>query len=185
MSKSARYYKLFCDRYVPGRWYIKDPLDANGEFGMPSEFLQDGPLRIEREPFLPVSHPGLALDFTEAGVGIMVISQRLRSLYERLGLQNDCQFIPCHVDGKTERYFIFQPLRIIKCIDEARCRAVAFDSDGSGRYSNVRGLKIDPTKVGDANIFRPWGWTVVLIISERVKLAMEEEGITGAKFIEV
>ncbi|EPX56764.1 hypothetical protein D187_007198 [Cystobacter fuscus DSM 2262] len=37
----------------------------------------------------------------------------------------------------------------------------------------------------DANIFRPWGWTVVLIVSERVKLAIEKEGLTGARFIEV
>ena len=57
--------------------------------------------------------------------------------------------------------------------------------DKMGQYRNVSGLKVDPAKVGGANIFRPWGWTVVLIISERVKLAMEEEGITGAKFIEV
>ena len=54
-----------------------------------------------------------------------------------------------------------------------------------GEYKNVRGLKVDPAKTGEANIFRPWGWTGVLIVSERVKRAMEEEGITGAKFIEV
>ncbi|WNG24113.1 hypothetical protein F0U62_08815 [Cystobacter fuscus] len=54
-----------------------------------------------------------------------------------------------------------------------------------GEYRNVAGLRIDPTKVGSAHIFRPWGWTVVLIVSERVKLAMEEEGLTGARFIEV
>ncbi len=46
-------------------------------------------------------------------------------------------------------------------------------------------MRIDPAKVGDANIFRTWGWVVTLIVSERVKRAMEAEGITGAKFIEV
>lgn len=52
-------------------------------------------------------------------------------------------------------------------------------------YRQIYGLKIDPAAVGGANIFRPWGWTRALIVSERVKQAMEEEGMLGAKFIEV
>lgn len=47
------------------------------------------------------------------------------------------------------------------------------------------GLKIDPKKIGDASIFRPWGWTGTLIVSERVKQAIEKEGLIGPKFIEV
>jgi hypothetical protein len=54
-----------------------------------------------------------------------------------------------------------------------------------GHYKNVRGLKVDPAKIGDAHIFRPWGWLVVLIVSEHIKRALEQEGITGTKFIEV
>jgi hypothetical protein len=82
-------------------------------------------------------------------------------------------------------------LQIIQCIDDARCEEVLYwlpednRPDVVGQYRNVRGLKVDPSKIGDANIFRPWGWQVVLILSERVKQAMEEEGITGTKFLEV
>jgi hypothetical protein len=56
--------------------------------------------------------------------------------------------------------------------------------DKLGKYRNVVGLKVDPARVGGANIFRPWGWIVVLLVSERVKLALEAEGITGPLFIE-
>jgi hypothetical protein len=59
------------------------------------------------------------------------------------------------------------------------------EPDRIGEYQNVRGLKVDSEKIGDAHIFRPWGWKVVLIVSEHVKSAMEAEGITGAKFLEV
>jgi hypothetical protein len=38
--------------------------------------------------------------------------------------------------------------------------------------------------VGAASVFRPWGWTVVLIVTERIKLAMEREGMTGTRFRE-
>lgn len=45
-------------------------------------------------------------------------------------------------------------------------------------------MRIDPAKVGDARIFRPWGWTVALVVSEDLKNAMEEAGLTGTKFEE-
>ena len=185
MNTPRRYYRMLTDVHVPGRWHVESPLDASGDRSVPFALLKDGTLHITTEPFLPVSHPGLALDFTETEVGLVVISQRLLSLYERLGLRVDCQFIPCRVEGQAERYVLLHTLRIIKCVDEPRCKVVAYDNDGSGEYSNIRGLKIDPTKVGDANIFRPWGWKVALIVSERVKQAMEEEGLTGARFTEV
>ncbi|QRK11177.1 hypothetical protein JQX13_14540 [Archangium violaceum] len=46
-------------------------------------------------------------------------------------------------------------------------------------------MRIDPTKPGDARIFRPWGWTVALIVSEDLTLALEREHITGTRFTEV
>ncbi|HYO57579.1 imm11 family protein, partial [Archangium sp.] len=57
--------------------------------------------------------------------------------------------------------------------------------DEIGEYRNVVGMRIDPSKVGDAEIFRPWGWQTNIIVSERVKRAMEESGTTGARFTEV
>nr|WP_317987913.1 suppressor of fused domain protein [Hyalangium gracile] len=46
-------------------------------------------------------------------------------------------------------------------------------------------MRIDPSKVGDAKIFRTWGWTVALIVSEDIKQALERAGVTGVKFKEV
>nr|WP_233587362.1 suppressor of fused domain protein [Corallococcus sp. CA049B] len=46
-------------------------------------------------------------------------------------------------------------------------------------------MRIDPTKVGGARVFRTWGWTVALIVSEDIKEALEHANITGVKFREV
>jgi hypothetical protein len=46
-------------------------------------------------------------------------------------------------------------------------------------------MRIDPAKVGDAKVFRPWGWQVVLVVSEEIKEALERKGVTGASFEEV
>ena len=54
-----------------------------------------------------------------------------------------------------------------------------------GEYRVVAGLRIDPSQVGDAHVFRPWGWPVVLLVSEYLKQAMDQEGFTGTRFTEV
>ncbi len=54
-----------------------------------------------------------------------------------------------------------------------------------GQYEGVHGLRIDPTKVGAARVFRTWGWTIALIVSEELKEALERIRATGTKFKEV
>ncbi|PTL85085.1 hypothetical protein DAT35_04610 [Vitiosangium sp. GDMCC 1.1324] len=147
-------------------------------------------LNIKKPLLLSVNPTGVAIEFSHA-LGIPVVHRRVVTLFERLGLQKEVQFIPVEVEGQTEPWFILNALQLIRCIDDARCEEVLYwrpengQPERVGEYRNVSGLKVDPAKIGDASIFRPWGWEVVLIVSERVKLAMEEEGITGAKFKEV
>ncbi|WP_369945125.1 imm11 family protein [Vitiosangium sp. GDMCC 1.1324] len=141
-------------------------------------------------PRFPLDIPGLSLDFCWAAFSILVVNERFIQLFERLGVR-EVQFIPTRVEAHPEPYFILNPLRIIRCIDDARCEEVRYwkPEDGQpekvGEYRVVAGMRIDPTKVGDARIFRPWGWPVALIVSEDLKQAMEQEGITGTRFIEV
>ena len=193
MTTQAKYYKIYDDVYIPGRWHLHMPLeDEEGKEELFDvwRFNEGRLLNIERPIRISVKPAGIALEFSQA-LGIPIVHRRVVSLFERLGLQKEVQFIPVEVEGQTEPYFIFNALQVIRCIDDARCEEVFYwqpednRPDKVGKYRNVRGLKVDPAKVGDADIFRPWGWVVVLIVSERVKLAMETEGITGTKFIEV
>ena len=57
--------------------------------------------------------------------------------------------------------------------------------DKLGEYCAVHRMRIDPAKAGDARVFRPWGWRVALVISEELKLAIENAGLTGTRFVEV
>ncbi len=101
------------------------------------------------------------------------------------------QFLPARVEGQSNSYFILNVLQTIRCIDDARCEEVLYwlpednRPDKVGQYRNVAGLRIDPAKVGRAQVFRTWGWRGPIIVSERVKSAMKDEGITGPEFIEV
>ncbi|WP_233261300.1 imm11 family protein [Vitiosangium sp. GDMCC 1.1324] len=193
MTEQMKYYKLYDDVYIPGRWHVRMPRDdeeGREELFDVWRFNEGRVLNIKKPLLLSVNPTGVAIEFSHA-LGIPVVHRRVVTLFERLGLQKEVQFIPVEVEGQTEPWFILNALQLIRCIDDARCEEVLYwrpengQPERVGEYRNVSGLKVDPAKIGDASIFRPWGWEVVLIVSERVKLAMEEEGITGAKFKEV
>ncbi|OJT16230.1 hypothetical protein BO221_50970 [Archangium sp. Cb G35] len=202
MTVQGRYFKLYDDMSIRGRWDLRFPLFKDGGDSGSREddderelfdtwrFNEGRVLELERPIRLTMKPAGLALEFSEA-MGTPIVHRRVVSLFERLGLQKEVQFIPVEVEGQTEPWFIFNALRIIRCIDDARCEEVLYwqpednRPDKVGQYRDVAGLRVDPEKIGDAHIFRPWGWKVVLIVSEYVKQAMEAEGITGIKFLEV
>ncbi|WP_235216846.1 imm11 family protein [Archangium violaceum] len=186
-----KYYKMYDDVYVGGRWNLRLPVDTQGEWIDTWQFNEGRALDIKGPIRFPVRPKGIALEFTLCSMGNPVVHRRVVSLFERLGLQKAVQFIPVEVEGQKEPWFILNALQVIRCIDDARCEEVLYwqpednRPDKVGQYRNVRGLKVDVEKIGGAHIFRPWGWLVVLIVSEYVKQAMEAEGITGIKFIEV
>jgi hypothetical protein len=191
MTAGQRYYELFDNMRVPGRWILRMPVDAQNEWIDTWQFKEGRVLNLEGPIRFPVKPAGTALEFTLAAVGVPVVHRRVVALFERLGLQEEVQFIPAQVEGQPEPWFILNALHVIRCVDEARSEEVLYWrlEDGQpervGEYRKVSGLKVDPAKIGDAHIFRPWGWLVVLIVSERVKQALEDEGVTGIQFVEV
>ena len=194
MMEQMKDCELSDDVDIPGRWHLKMPLYNEGggedDFFDVWQFKEGRVLDIKRPIRLTMKPAGRALEFSES-LGGPVVHRRVVSLFERLGLQREVQFIPAEVEGQTEPWFILNALQVIRCIDDVRSEEVFYwqpednRPEKLGRYKNVRGLKVDPAKIGGAHIFRPWGWKVVLIVSEYVKTAMEAEGITGIKFIEV
>lgn len=185
-----RYYDLRDDRRSQTRWHLGSPLTENGEEIDPWQFFEGRLLNLGVTPRLPLDVPGRPLDFCWAAFSIPVVHQRFVDLFHRLGAQ-DVQFIPIQVEAHTEPYFILNSLRVIRCIDDARCTEVEYwqPEDGQpeklGEYRFISGLRVDPAKVGDARVFRTWGWSIALVVSEELKHAIEAESLSGTRFIEV
>jgi hypothetical protein len=186
-----RYFELLDDMRILDRWELGSPVDASGQELWHGHFSQGLPLELRSPAFIPLHAPGRALDYTTTALGIPVVHAKVEALFSRLQLQAQLQLFPATVEGQAGSYFLANPLRVIRCIDDARCEAAfhytAEDEEPErlGEYRNVRGLRIDPSQVGDAQIFRPWGWQVALIVSERVKRTLEEDSVTGVRFKEV
>ena len=125
-----------------------------------------------------------------AGAAVPIVHEKVAALFSELA-PAAVQLIPVEVESKSEQYFILNILRVVKCIDDAACVEIQrwTPEDGQpelvGEYRVVAGMRIDPMKVGDAKVFRPWGWPVVLLVSEDIKTAMERAGISGTSFQDV
>jgi hypothetical protein len=184
------YYDLLDDTRLPGRWQLGSPLDASGNDIDPWQFKKGKALELGGEPRFPLDLPGRPLDFSWAAFSIPIVNERFVRLFEQLRVEG-VQFIPARVDDHSEPWYILNALRIIRCIDDARCEQVQYwkpednRPDKLGEYRAVYGMRIDPTKVGDAGIFRPWGWRVALIVSDDIKQAIETAGLCGSRFVEV
>jgi len=188
---STRYFDLSEDVYVPERWHLDTPLDSQGQELGSRLFMRGEPAQVQGRIRVPLYQSGKPLDFSLADVGsIPVVSEKAASLLAKMA-PNDIQLLPVEVDSRSEPYFLVNVLRIVKCIDDETSEEVKYwkPEDGRpekvGKYRAVYGMRIDPTKVGDAKVFRPWGWTVPLIVSEDIKEALERAGVTGMSFTEV
>jgi hypothetical protein len=130
------------------------------------------------------------LGYSVAGAAVPIVNERVAALFSTLA-PDEVQLIPVRVEAQVEKYFILNALRLVRCIDDAACEEVQYwtPEDGQpdlvGEYRVVVGMRIDPAKVGDARVFRPWGWPVVLIVSEELQSALEHLGVQGAKFADV
>lgn len=187
-----RYFRLTDDVRVPGRWELGVPMDPRGhEVDDPWMFKNGAPVRIEGRLKVPVTRHGKPLDFSLAGIGVApVVHVRIATLLRELAPE-DVQLFPVDIDGQPDQFCILNVTRTVKCIDDTASEEVAYwtPEDGQpekvGQYQGVHGMRIDPTQVGGARLFRTWGWTIALIVAKEIKEALERIKATGTKFKEV
>jgi len=186
-----RFFKLTDDVYLSGRWELGHPLDHEGrKLDDPWQFrIGQRALSVERIR-IPIKISGKPLDYSHAAFSIPVVHARVAPLFTEVA-PDDVQLIPVEIDSQPAQHFILNATRLAKCIDDAACEEVRYwtPEDGMpekvGTYSSVSGMRIDTAKVEGAKVFRTWGWTVALIVSEEIKETLERAGITGAKFTDV
>lgn len=191
MNKRQKYFRLESSLRIRGRWYVKSPVDDKGNDVVPWHLMRGLPVKLNGPWFMALMRKGHELDFALTGLCLAVVSQSFVDVFERLGIQGEVQFIPARVEGQAKTYFVLNPLHVVDCIDESRCEAIEFrepdpnEPELADQYKYVHGLRIDPAAVGNVGIFRPARWQIDIIVSERVKLAIEEEDLVGPVFTEV
>jgi len=185
-----RYFRLTDDAGVPGRWHLRSPTNLQGEEVDPWVFTNGGLIPDPGRLRIPIARPGKALDFTLTGFAVPIVHVRVASLFMELA-PDGVQRFPVDIQGQSGQFCVLVATKLIRCIDDAACKEVEIwmpedeRPEKVGEYRDISGLRIDAAKVGDAKVFRPWGWTVALIVSDAIKDALERSGTSGTTFTEV
>jgi len=186
---SQRFFKLADDRYFPHRWHLNTPIDSQGRKVHDWDFKRGAPVHIEGRLKIPIEIVGTPLDYSWAGLSIPVVHVKVATLLAELA-PGDIQLIPADIEGQPDQYLVLVATRLVRCIDEQASRIRLWTAEDGvpsklGTYRDVRDMRIDKTKVGNAQVFRPEGWSGTLIISEEIKNALDRLGATGTRFEEV
>jgi hypothetical protein len=186
-----RYFKLTDNMSVPGRWLLGALADIQGRpLSEPWVFTDGVPLADPGRLKLSSDVPGKALDFSLAADVIPVVHVRVASVFAELA-PDDVQSFPVEVEGQPEQFRVLVATKLIRCIDDKATKEVLkwTPEDGRpekvGEYRDVWGMRIDASQVGDAKVFRTWGWPIALIVREEIRDALERMGATGTEFEEV
>ncbi len=187
---SQRYFKL-SPGMVPGCWALGVPTDSRGqEIEDPWAFTDGSAVPSLGRLTVPIDRPGKPVDFSLAGFAAPVVHVRVASLLAELA-PTDVQLLPVDIQGQPEQFCILVATRLVRCIDDEASGAVEYwrPEDGRpekvGQYRKVSGMRIDASKVGGVKVFRTWGWSVALVISEEIKAGLERMGATGTAFKEL
>jgi hypothetical protein len=186
---AQRFFKLSDDLSFPHRWYLATPIDSQGRKVHDWDFKRGTPVHVEGRLKIPIKIAGKPLDFSWAALSIPVVHVKVASmLSERV--PGDVQLIPAEIEGHPDQYLVLVATRLIRCIDEEASEVSFWTPEHGvpekvGQYMGVDRLHIDKAKVGNAQVFRPEGWEVVLIVAEEIKDALERMGATGTRFEEV
>jgi hypothetical protein len=186
-----RYFDL-AENMQSGNWDLGDPVDEQGqEVEDPWMYTAGRPIRVEGRLTIPIDAPGQRLDFCTAGIGVTpIVHVRVASIFAELA-PDDVQLIPVNIKGHLDQYLMLVATKLIRCIDDAASKEVQYwkpedeRPEKLGQYRGVIGMRIDRSKVGDAKVFRTWGWDIALIVSEDIKQALERAKATGVRFREV
>jgi len=188
---ARKYFELTEDMTRPERWLLGDPVDDQGQEVRTRRFMSGEPTRVDDRLRFPMYHPGTPLDFTRCDPGaVPVVTEKVTRVLTELA-PGDVQLFPVEVEARPETYFLVNVVRLVRCIDDEASAEVRYwkPEDGRpekvGQYRDVYGMRIDPSTVGEARLFRPWGWRVALIVAEDVKEALERTDATGLEFREV
>jgi hypothetical protein len=186
----VKYYRIIDDINYPQRWHLGDIIEVKDNW----PFIYGKKIDVEllvKELHVKIYKDGNPMDYTTSeAYSIPIVSELLK---KQLGGVRDLQFIPVKIWDKSIdlRYFIMVATNKLDCVNEELSVFGKFAEndpirpDLAGNYSWFTKLIIDEAKAEGKDVFRIAKACHYLIISQRVKDAIEDVNAIGAKFIEV
>jgi hypothetical protein len=184
-----KYFQMADDVESPGRWFLGSPVDRHRNEVDPELLRVARPVKVATPLTISVRRRGYPLDWTFADFDMPVVKGPVEEVLREI-VANEVEMHRALVEGYEGEFVVANVLTKRRCVDEANSEYLKWTPaddrpDKLGQYRQFTRLRIDPTAAGDADIFRVDGWLIAIIVSEKIKNRLEEEGVTGVVFTPV
>lgn len=181
------YYQILPDHVAhPQLWHLSEPLDEHGALLDPCDFIEGVPYRGTRPVCVRMTHPGEPLAFNLAAFEMPVVTSDIADLLSELAPQ-DLEIFPVRVANTNQRFAILNVIALADCLDEQRSIFTRWTADSSrpdllGQIKMISRIRLDPSRVGDHQLFRLDGWPLALLVSESARRVIESVPNAGVIF---
>jgi hypothetical protein len=126
-------------------------------------------------------------DYVVTGLRGLVISGRFKRALDAFGVDN-VQYIPAQiddeVDGRTyDDYFVANIIGLVDCIDMQRSK-LTMRAAMPDKIRDINELHIDEGRARGHDLFRLDRQFTIILVSERLKKALERAKLIGVDFVE-
>ena len=174
------YYRITPDFKDHELWRLSKLNDLYpGRFTAPGR-LENVPAGLEFE----LAAAGVPADFGFAEFEVPFCNARVAEALSPF----EVQLVPVGVQGMEERFFIVVALEEVDCVDEEKSEFMVWEEgndirpEHAGDYRAFRLLLVDPDRTGGAHVFRLARFHAGLVVSDRVKLALDALDVRGVSY---
>ncbi len=181
------YYQLVDDESIQNRWYLDETISTSSKLSV-WDITTGTRVLKETQVDFNIQHNGIPLDFTLTAFEVPVVDEKVAAIFKATNPEN-VQLLPALIEGKSSGYKVLNITKLIDCVDEKKS---VFDrwtnADGRpdkvGQYKTMIDLKLDKSKINpNDHCFRVLHWEVAIIVSDYIKMKIEDIDAIGAKFI--
>lgn len=181
------YYRILSDNErFADRWFLDEPLATSGEEIDAREFTYGCPYAGLVPRDIPIQQVGREVQFNLAAFDMPVASQDVAQLVEQIAAR-EVESFAVTIGSSISGYAILNAVWREACVDEQRSRVMWWKPedgrpDKVGKYRMVSDLTIDAARTHDRHIFRVEDFEIALIVSEEIKVRLEELSDLGVVF---
>lgn len=113
-----KYFRLYDNPYIPGRWELDDLYDETGSELNAYKFMKGMPVEFNGALKVTINRPGMSLDVSHlVGDPVPVVSRCVAEVLTSLA-PSDIQLFPVRIESQVDKYYLVNATRTVKCIDE-------------------------------------------------------------------
>jgi hypothetical protein len=138
-------------------------------------------LRLQSDAPAGASFP--PCDLHNAGYGQLLMSPKMVSTLSAAGVDN-IQYFDCEVtDAATGHRLEYKIANVVGALKALNVAASDCEVDEDGFVETFYSMRIDAQKARGQDMFRLFENLVMVIVSERIKKAVESANLTGVQFV--